>query len=412
MQAAWSVWNGLNTPFSRWRVPLGRNDNLLRFIAKVSPFYFPVKRLLKPPVIDKNQLKENTNSSRRFEKSNYEEFDRMKILFYSHTGQVSGAENILLLALKRLNKSKFKAMAVCPAGDLAEKISELDIPVSFVQQLEARFTWRIDRIIKYAFSLVGTIRQLRSEIIKTKPDAIHGNSIRAGLTATLASFGMKIPVFWHIQDELKPHPFSTIIRLLVAASPQTRLIAVSEATADSFRGRLLQKIGKHIPVRIIHNAIEFEKFVFDPANRPKIREELRIGDGEFVIGIVGQITPRKGQLELIKTFAATRKHLPASTLLIVGEPMFNKDHVYLEELKQAVADSGLEDRVKFLGLRKDVAAVMQSLDVLVVNSKSEALVVVAIEAMACGTPVIATSVGGTKEMIEHQTNGWLVAVRR
>ena len=50
--AAWSVWNGKNTPFSRWRVPLGRNDNLLRFIAKVSPFYFPVKKILKPPVVE------------------------------------------------------------------------------------------------------------------------------------------------------------------------------------------------------------------------------------------------------------------------------------------------------------------------------------------------------------------------
>lgn len=49
-RAAWSVWNGNNTPFSRWRVPLGRNDHLMRFIAKVSPAYFPVKRVLKPPM--------------------------------------------------------------------------------------------------------------------------------------------------------------------------------------------------------------------------------------------------------------------------------------------------------------------------------------------------------------------------
>lgn len=49
-RAAWSVWNGWNTPHSRWRVPLGRNDNLPRFIAKVSPFYFPVKRRLHPPI--------------------------------------------------------------------------------------------------------------------------------------------------------------------------------------------------------------------------------------------------------------------------------------------------------------------------------------------------------------------------
>jgi peptidoglycan/xylan/chitin deacetylase (PgdA/CDA1 family) len=49
-QAAWSVWNGMNTPFSRWRVPLGRKDNLLRFIAKTSKVYFPVKKMIKPPM--------------------------------------------------------------------------------------------------------------------------------------------------------------------------------------------------------------------------------------------------------------------------------------------------------------------------------------------------------------------------
>lgn len=49
-RAAWSVWNGNNTEHSRWRVPLGRNDNLVRFIAKVSSFYFPIKRRLKPPI--------------------------------------------------------------------------------------------------------------------------------------------------------------------------------------------------------------------------------------------------------------------------------------------------------------------------------------------------------------------------
>lgn len=52
-RAAWSVWNGMNTPYSRWRVPLGRNDNLLRFIAKVSSAYFPIKKIIKPPFNEK-----------------------------------------------------------------------------------------------------------------------------------------------------------------------------------------------------------------------------------------------------------------------------------------------------------------------------------------------------------------------
>ena len=51
--AAWSVWNGNNTPFSRWRVPLGTYDNITRLKAKLSPMYFPIKKMVKPPRIDK-----------------------------------------------------------------------------------------------------------------------------------------------------------------------------------------------------------------------------------------------------------------------------------------------------------------------------------------------------------------------
>ena len=50
--AAWSVWNGNHTPFSRWRVPLGTGDNLTRLRAKLSPMYFPIKKMVKPPRID------------------------------------------------------------------------------------------------------------------------------------------------------------------------------------------------------------------------------------------------------------------------------------------------------------------------------------------------------------------------
>lgn len=63
--AAWSVWNGNNTPHSLWRVPLGRNDNLFRFMAKVSSAYFPLKRIIKPPVIEKKQITKNAEFLRR-----------------------------------------------------------------------------------------------------------------------------------------------------------------------------------------------------------------------------------------------------------------------------------------------------------------------------------------------------------
>ncbi len=333
----------------------------------------------------------------------------MKILFYSHTGIVSGAENILLLALKRIDRSHFTPSAICPAeGNLAEKISELGVPCRTIAPLEMRFTWRIDLLFKYLLSFWRTFRELRSAIVEAKPDLIHANSIRAGLVATLASVFTGKPVFWHLQDELPRHPLSSAIRLFAAASSRIRLISASQATADSFYGRFLRLFKNRLPLRVVYNAIELENFEIDSRNRQKVREELQINDNEFVFGIVGQITTRKGQLELIRTFAEASKQMASSTLLVVGAPMFNQDDLYFEELKKTVRELGLENRVRFLGKRSDVAAVMQSLDALVVNSKSEAFVIVALEAMACGTPVIATKVGGIREMIEHGINGWLV----
>ena len=333
----------------------------------------------------------------------------MKILFYSHTGTVSGAENMLLLALKRIDRSRFAASAICPAeGNLVEKISELGVPCQTITPLEMRYTWRVDLLFKYLLSFCRTFKELRATINKAEPDLIHANSIRAGLVATMASIFTGKPVFWHLQDELPRHPLSSAIRLFAAASSRVRLIAASQATADSFRGRVLRLLKNRLLLRVIHNSIELENFQINSRNRRKIHEELRLGKDEFVVGIVGQITTRKGQLELIRTFAEAEKQMPSATLLVVGAPMFNQDDLYFEQLKQTARELGLENHVRFLGKRNDVAEIMQTLDALVVNSKSEAFVIVALEAMACGTPVIATEVGGIREMIEHKVNGWLI----
>lgn len=333
----------------------------------------------------------------------------MKILFYNHTGKVSGAERMILLVLRRLNRRRFSTVVVCPANDtMAEEVREIGVVCRTINQLEARFTVRPDRLILYLLSFLRTIGQMRRAIRDEKPDLIHANSIRSGLAATAASAGMKMPVIWHLQDELPAHPLSTLIRLFVLFSNRIRFMPASKATGNSFRGKLLKNFGKRIPERVVHNGIELEKFRLDAENRRKVRSELGLSEDEFVFGVVGQITPRKGQLELIENFAAAREKMPRATLLIIGAPMFNNDYLYLEELKAATKRLGIENKVKFLGARQDVPAVMQALDLLVVNSRSEALVVVAIEAMACRTPVLATDVGGTREIIEHEKNGWLI----
>src|SRR5438132_5853626 len=152
----------------------------------------------------------------------------MKVLFYNHTGNVSGAERVLLLALKRLNRDAIEPLVVCPEGELLLECKQLSVPVRAILELQARFTLRPDKLAVYILSLLKTVRELRNEVLRARVDAVHANSIRAGLAALIATIGTGHIVFWHVHDELKRHPISTAIRLLVGASSRCRIIAVSE----------------------------------------------------------------------------------------------------------------------------------------------------------------------------------------
>ena len=334
----------------------------------------------------------------------------MKVLFYNHTGQVSGAERLLLMILSRIDRDNFAPVVVCPLQDhLADLTSRLGVPLEVITPLKARFTWRLDHLALYFKSFLSVTRQLRNKVISIKPDLIHANSIRAGLVATIATVGLRTPVIWHLHDVLPRHPLSSLIRLIALLSSRTRLIAVSRAVATNFCGRFSRRLGKRTGV--ILNAIDFKKFAPNKTARQTIRAELRLRKDDYLMGIVGQLTARKGQLELLQAFRQALNEVPDGVLLIVGAPLFNRDHEYLKTIEQTALELGISERVKIVGARSDVDSIMQALDLLIVNSSSEAFGLVILEAMACGTPVLAGAVDGIPEIIEHGINGWLVPVR-
>jgi glycosyltransferase involved in cell wall biosynthesis len=135
---------------------------------------------------------------------------------------------------------------------------------------------------------------------------------------------------------------------------------------------------------------------------------LNLTQDDLAVGSIGQLTPRKGQMELIEAFQDVARELPNAKLFIVGQALFNRDHEYAAELKGLTESLGLTDRVFFLGSRDDVPRLIQALDVMVVNSHQEPFALTVLEGLASGSAVLATAVGGTPEMIEHEKNGWLV----
>ncbi|HMG74412.1 MAG TPA: glycosyltransferase family 4 protein [Pyrinomonadaceae bacterium] len=330
----------------------------------------------------------------------------MKILFYNHTGQISGAERVLLTILAGGERLRFIPVVLCPAdGPLVSRVRELGVRTIAIDRLEARFTLRLDRLANYAASFVRLIRAARVAVINEAPDIIHANSIRAGLVMSMATIGLDVPVVWHVHDLLPRHTLSTAIRLFAASSQRNRLVAVSRAVANRFQGRLIHSFRGRIET--IYNAVDIERFYPDPKSRKEIRRALGI-EATKVIGIVGQLTPRKGQLELIEAFAEISCEFPDTVLLIVGEPLFNRDTEYAKSVANAARSFGIADRILFLGQREDTPAIMRALDLLVVNSRTEPFGLTVIEAMASGVPVLATAVDGIREIVRHGENGWLV----
>ena len=331
----------------------------------------------------------------------------MKLLFYNHTATVSGAERVLLLIVSQLDKTEFESVVLCPAGELQQLVEAQNVPCLTVEKLEARFTWRPGLLLRYLASFVRVILSVRAQVKTIAPDLIHANSIRAGLAMTAATMGLRVPVLWHLHDLLPHHPISTVIRVGVLLSTRVQLLAVSQATAQRFRGLLLRF--RRVPSQVILNCADTEKFQSNAQHRAVLRAELQLDTTAPVVGIIGQITARKDQLGVLRAFARVVQELPQAILLVVGEPLFTAaDQQYDQQLKRVVAELGLARQVRFLGARRDVSAVMQALDLLVVNSLAEPCGLVVLEGMASGLPVLATAVGGNAEMIHHALSGWLV----
>jgi glycosyltransferase involved in cell wall biosynthesis len=260
-------------------------------------------------------------------------------------------------------------------------------------------------------SFLQVIRCARALVTDEAPDLIHANSIRAGMVMSAATMGLGLPVIWHAHDILPHHPLSTAIRLFAAVSRRNRILAVSKAVSERFRGVILRPLKRRVPIQVIHNSVDLERFQASGKDRNEIRRKLGIRKNQLVVGIVGQLTARKGQLELIKAIARVRQEVEDIVLLVIGAALFNHDDQYVEQLQREVESQGIFNGVCFLGAREDIPQLLTGIDLLVVNSHEEPFALTVLEGLATGTPVLATSVGGTPEMIRHGENGWLVKTR-
>ena len=236
---------------------------------------------------------------------------------------------------------------------------------------------------------ITVIFQLLRVLDEHQIDLIHANSLAAGLIGGVASKLYGVPIVMHKRYATAYGVLDRICEALL-----DRVILVSEATRWKFASDSKQAL--------IYNGVELSSL--QPSSQVEtLRADLNLDPDATLIGIVTRITPEKGIHTLIE---ATTKLKPSTNiqLLVVGGPYFPKDAEYIESLKAQTEKLGIADRVIFTGFLEDTAAILSLLDVVLLASTiPEACPRTIIEAMGAGVPVIATPLGGSKELVTPET---------
>ena len=182
-----------------------------------------------------------------------------------------------------------------------------------------------------------------------------------------------------------------------AAAQAAGVVAVS----DALRARLIELGVPGSRIEVLRNGVDLD--LFAPQDRAAVRRELGLDADRPVVLSVGALIPLKG-VDLVSRAVATLRN---ASLVIVGE---GPD---MGPLQRLARDLGLGGRVRFLGAigQHRLAACYSAADVLVLASAREGFPNVLLEALACGTPVVASAVGGAPEVVRERVAGSLVQER-
>jgi glycosyltransferase involved in cell wall biosynthesis len=301
----------------------------------------------------------------------------MRIAYVLTSLGVGGAERQVLMLAERM---KARGHAVLLVVLLPRQPEEWPTTLDLVH-LDMR---------KTAASFIAGIWKAHRVLRAFQPDLIHSHTFPANLTARLLRLlHPATPLISTIHNVYEGRwPRMLAYRLTDPLSRRTT--AVSQAAADRF-----VRI-KAVPARkcsVLTNGIDTAEFTPDAERRARVRQQMGARE-EFVWLAAGRIMPAKGYPNLLRAFSQVRATIPAARLWIAGEAYGAK----AEAVRALAAELGLDIYVRWLGLRRDMPALLDAADGFVLASVWEGMPLVVGEAMAMEKLVVATDVGGVREL--------------
>ncbi len=313
----------------------------------------------------------------------------LKVLQLVYNWGLGGYENYLTNLVEKLHNKECKFyLAYSERLPMPELVKSLGIE-----------TFEIPMKSPYDVSAARKVKKLCKDL---SIDAVQTHFIRERYIAAMSGLlGNKARLIYTSHVVV---PKSSVLRLTnrIVSSFEDKIIAISYAGRD----QMLEEGLNPKKIKVIHHGVDISYWA--EKAQSTIRNELGIGEDEFLIATTGRFSPEKGHsflIEAVRQFKDSAGSLADKCKFLIAG-----DGELLEDCKDLAKKIGVSDIVIFTGFRTDIRNILQGSNLYVSPSKEEALGISIIEAIATGLPVISTDVGGTSEVINEE-NGCGILVR-
>jgi len=310
----------------------------------------------------------------------------MRVLLASPGLGMGGAERVVLQLAAGLLERGHVVVVSGSSGPLEDEVAALGV----------------ERVVlpergRSPLGAAAATVQLAREIRRLRPDVVHGHNVKASVLAAmgarLAAPGRR-PRLVATFHGVVPSEYRAAAALLRSVDV---VACVSAELVDGLR-RAGFPAGR---LELVHNAIATPKPLL-AARRAALDAELGLGT-ESVVLAVGRLVEQKNHLRLLQTAALTRAAGVRARYFVAGDGHLG------EALGRRRAELGLEDDVRFLGLRRDTGDLLARADVLLFSSDWEGLSIAALEGLAAGTPIVTTPVEGMRVLLGSGEAGVIAA---
>ncbi len=310
-----------------------------------------------------------------------------KILFVTTGLAYGGAETQLKELAIRLKRRGWsvRIASMLPPAAYVDELQQAGIPIDNLHMRrkvpDPRALFRLARIIR-----------------EWRPEVVHAHMVHANLLARLTRLLAPVPALictvhsideggWRRERAYQLTDWLCNLTTQVSRAGLERYVRVKAVTAHK--------------ILYIPNGVDLSRFTPDWQQRHLKRHERGLQDG-FIWLAAGRMEPPKNYPLMLVAFHKVSRQFPQARLLIIGDGSLRS------AIEHYIAEMGLEQAVRLLGVRQDVPDWMQIADAYVMSSAWEGMPMVLLEAHASGLPIVCTDVGGCSEIVQHGVSGFLV----